>query len=79
MRYAGLENDYSYLEYNKMRERIVNVLNNDDSEIDISSLTIMLHIIKGKRVVLDKIKEYYDGENRNINSEIREGNYTCNC
>ena len=61
-RFEGLENDYSYKEYEKMRQRIIDTLNDDDSEIDVEYLTILLQIIKGKRTVLDKVKEYYDGK-----------------
>lgn len=61
MRYEGLENDVTYMRYVEMRDRVINTLMDDDTELDPQYLSILIQILKNTRNTLDEIKEYRDG------------------
>ena len=73
-RFSGLENDISYLEYVEFKKRIINLINNDDKDLDSKYISMMVDVLQDRKKTLDKIKEYRDGESRNIITEVGESN-----
>ena len=73
-RFSGLENDISYLEYVEFKKRIINLIDNDDKDLDSKYISMMVDILQDRKKTLDKIKEYRDGEDRNIITEVGESN-----
>ena len=79
-RWKGLENDITYLDYVDTRERIINILNDDNSHIDTMYISVLVDILSNTRRTLDKIKEYRDGrETENSDTETGRSNDTSDC
>lgn len=69
-RFSGLENDVTYLQYVEIKERLIKAINEDD----ITHVQIYVECLQYYTDVLNKIKEYRDGESRNIITEVGESN-----
>ena len=79
-RYEGLENDVSWIRYNRVRDYVVEKLTDDDSKLDLHYLSFLLELIKEHRKTLDEIKEFRNGrQTEDSDTEVRRSNNTCNC
>ena len=71
-KFEGLENDITYLRYNNLKQSIKDSLDNDEVNfVYIKGLVGALELTKKE---LDFVKEYRNGKDRNINTEVRESN-----
>lgn len=71
-KYKGLENDISYIKYKQIIKEITEEINKED--INTTYLSILVKMLDATEKDLNKVKEYRDGENRNIDTEVRESN-----
>jgi hypothetical protein len=65
MRFDGLERDVTYHKYIELRQRVIEQLLDDDS--DLENVGIYIHVLQSTRDTLDKIKEYNNGSKDDIN------------
>lgn len=70
-RFEGLENDVTYISYCTLRDRIINILMDDNSSIDVDYIYVLLHLLDNKRTILDMIKrgKEYGREAEDSNTE----------
>lgn len=59
MRFDGLERDVTYHKYIELRQRVIEQLLDDDSDLD--TVRIYIDVLKNTREMLDEIKEYNNG------------------
>ena len=69
-----LAKDITYVGYERTRNKIIDMLRDDDAELDVQHIFILASILKNNRATLKQIKEYNNGKNRDINTEVRESN-----
>jgi hypothetical protein len=56
-RFEGLERDVTYLSYCKLKDKIIDIVKNDDSELDVDYIKVLLYLLKNDRLTLDAIKK----------------------
>lgn len=59
--YSGLANDVTYIDYIRVRDNIVRMLNDDEGILDMTYIKVMLLKLQNDRDNLKKLKESSDG------------------
>jgi hypothetical protein len=55
-RFEGLERDVTYISYCTLRNKIIDILKDDDSVLEVDYLSVLLYLLEDKRSILDMIK-----------------------